>query len=218
MLSVGVGGHVIHGGFGFSSHTHGLALDAVIGANIVLADGSLVHASETENEDLFWAIRGGGSSFGIVTDFEVKTFDTSPDFSWFSIGSDLASRSKEDAVAGLLGFQKVLEEGALTSKLNMRLGVGATAALEVVYHGPEHEARAALEPLVEPLGLLWKSNRTTARQGGWIEMLDSWTYGDPLNLTTEYDGVSSSLLCKFTKLTKIALLRLYLQSGNKAYP
>lgn len=193
--SVGVGGHVIHGGFGFSSHTHGLALDAVIGANVVLADGSLVHASATENEDLFWAVRGGGSSFGIVADFEVETFDVSKNFSWFSIMTDLTSRTPEDAAAGLMGFQQALEDGKLSEKLNMRLGLGSTVALEVVYHGSEKDAREALQPIVEPLGLQWQSNRTTARQGDWIEMLNSWTYGDPLNVTYPWEGVSPVCHC-----------------------
>ena len=188
--SVGSGGHIIHGGFGFSSHTHGLALDAVIGVKVVLADGSLVHASASENTDLFWAIRGGGSSFGIVTEFEINTFDVDQQFSWFMIEADLTSRTKADAVAGLAAFQKVIEEGGMSKKLNMRLGIGATSNLEVVFHGPEDDAREALKPFVEPLGLKWKSNSTSARQGEWLEMLQSWTYGDPLNITDSFPGVS----------------------------
>jgi FAD/FMN-containing dehydrogenase len=63
---VGVGGHALHGGYGVSSHTKGLALDWMVGATIVLANSSVVNVSATENPDLFWAIRGAGSSMGIV--------------------------------------------------------------------------------------------------------------------------------------------------------
>lgn len=198
--SVGSGGHIVHGGFGFSSHTHGLALDAVIGVKVVLADGSLVHASASENTDLFWAIRGGGSSFGIVTEFEINTFDVAHEFSWFMIETDLTSRTKADAVAGLMAFQKVIEDGGLDKKLNMRLGLGATSNLDVVFHGPEDEARAALEPFVAPLGLQWQSRGTRSRQGTWLEMLQEWAFGDPLNITDSfsghYDSYTSSLMTK----------------------
>ncbi|KAK1773163.1 hypothetical protein QBC45DRAFT_102386 [Copromyces sp. CBS 386.78] len=60
---VGVGGHSLHGGFGFSSHTYGLAVDWIAAATVVLANSTVVTASPTENPDLFWALRGAGSNF-----------------------------------------------------------------------------------------------------------------------------------------------------------
>src|ERR1700761_3450357 len=72
---VGVGGHVLHGGWGYSSHNHGLFLDYLEEAEVVLADSSVVTASRTQNEDLFWALRGAGMSFGIVTSFKFRTID-----------------------------------------------------------------------------------------------------------------------------------------------
>jgi hypothetical protein len=68
----GVGGLTLGGGFGWISRTHGLSIDNLLSAEIVTAEGKEVTASAFENPDLFWAIRGGGGNFGIVTSFEFK--------------------------------------------------------------------------------------------------------------------------------------------------
>lgn len=165
----------------------------MIGANVILANGTLVHASVTENTDLFWAIRGGGSSFGIVVEFEFETFDVSEPVSWFTIASNIPSGAKEEAAAALLSWQENLEQGLLPREMNMRVELGAIVTVEVVYHGPEADAREALLPLAEPLLLDWKSNRTKVTEGDWLDMLQSWTYGDPLNITYPYEGVSNPM-------------------------
>ena len=69
--TVGLGGLVLGGGMGYLARKHGLAIDHLRAVEIVLADGSIVRASADEHPDLFWAIRGGGGSFGIVTRFEL---------------------------------------------------------------------------------------------------------------------------------------------------
>lgn len=74
---VGVVGYTLGGGYGWLGRKYGLATDSVRFFELVTADGRLLRASETENSDLFWGLRGGGGSFGIITGMEIKLYPVS---------------------------------------------------------------------------------------------------------------------------------------------
>ena len=92
--TTGVGGLTLGGGLGHLTRKCGLAIDNLLGAEMVLADGEQVTASASENADLFWAIRGGGGNFGVVTSFlfrlhEVGTVIAGPTFWPVESGADV---------------------------------------------------------------------------------------------------------------------------------
>lgn len=113
---VGISGHLLHGGYGWASHNKGLALDWMIGANVVLSNGTEVHCSKTENPDLFWALRGAGSSFGIVTSYELDTFAAPAISTPFSVSLMWKTEEqKKDGLNALVEFSRTAP-----TELNMR--------------------------------------------------------------------------------------------------
>jgi FAD/FMN-containing dehydrogenase len=97
--SVGFGGLATGGGLGFMARKYGLAIDNLLSAQVVTADGRIVNASEDEHADLFWAIRGGGGNFGIITEFHVRLAPVGQ-----VVGGNLILPATREAVRGFLDY------------------------------------------------------------------------------------------------------------------
>jgi hypothetical protein len=141
---VGVGGLATTGGIGFLGRKHGLTIDHVAAAELVLADGRFVRADREQNPDLFWALRGAGGNFGIVTAFELDAYP---------VGDVIFSRMVFAGEAGLLERWAELVERSpreLTSFLTMVSGQeGPIAQTYSVYAGDDVEvAKDALSSML----------------------------------------------------------------------
>jgi FAD/FMN-containing dehydrogenase len=98
--STGIAGFTTGGGIGWLMRKHGLASDNLVGADVVTADGQLVHASPSEHPDLFWGLRGGGGNFGVVTSFEFQLHQVGP-----TVLSGLAFYPADEAEQVLRGYR-----------------------------------------------------------------------------------------------------------------
>ena len=146
--SVGVGGLTLTGGIGWKVRKYGLALDNVVAAEVVLADGTVVQASAKENPELFWAIRGGGGNFGIVTSFEFAAHPTTDVFY-----GKIAFPASE-AAGVLQGWADYLRSAPdeLTSVVNLANpsagGPEAPVEVYVAFDGDDPELAAdAIDPI-----------------------------------------------------------------------
>ncbi|MEP6262693.1 MAG: FAD-binding oxidoreductase [Gillisia sp.] len=155
--SIGIGGLTLGGGSGYLSRKFGLTLDSLISAEIVTADGKIVIASESENEDLFWAIRGGGGNFGIVTSFKFRLHEVGPEVLFFQAYFPFKESSKilkfyrefmEDAPEELQCYAFFLNVPPV-DPFPKEFHGKTTCALVACYAGDPQKGKAVLQPLVE---------------------------------------------------------------------
>ncbi|KAK1975186.1 FAD binding domain-containing protein [Colletotrichum cereale] len=192
--SVGTSGHSIHGGFGFSSHLDGLAADWIVEATVVTADGKAVKASQSQNADLFWAIRGAGSSFGIVTEFKFNTFSAPSVVTWYKVPFTL---KKDKLIAALVAFQ-TYAQGDMPAELNMRAVITPdSTSFDGLYFGTEAQTRSVLKKFLSPLGI--DVGGATITLTDWVGQLEHYA-GQELDQTGPQSATdtfyASSLMTK----------------------
>lgn len=150
--SVGFGGLTTGGGIGFMARKYGLTIDHLISAEVVTAAGEIVTASETEHPDLFWAIRGGGGNFGVITEFTFRLTAVAQ-----ILGGDLILPATREVIRGYLEYTVSAPDELSTIGNLMRVApvpfvpeelVGQLAFVVIVaWAGDIEEGERALAPL-----------------------------------------------------------------------
>jgi FAD/FMN-containing dehydrogenase len=153
--NTGIAGLTLGGGFGYLTRRFGWTCDNVRSMEVVTAEGRIVRASESENADLFWGLRGGGGNFGVVTSFEYTLYPVGPEI----MGGAIAWRA-EDAAEVLKLYRRIAEQAPteLTLVAAMRLAPPAPwlpkeihgkpiILLVVCDTGPMAEAAARVAPI-----------------------------------------------------------------------
>ena len=156
--TTGVGGLTLGGGLGHLTRKYGLAIDNLVAAELVLASGERARASAEENADLYWAIRGGGGNFGVVTSFTFKLHPVStvfagPTFWPVELGAEVLSVYREflpsapRELNGFFCFATVPPAPPFPEELHLRKACGVVWC----HVGSEEEATRAMAPLMDAL-------------------------------------------------------------------
>ena len=160
-----------------------MAVDWIAGATVVLANATVVNASETENQDLFWALRGSGSNFGIVASFRFKTFAAPSLVTTFEI--NLAWKNASAIVEGWGHLQDWLMAD-MSEELNMRvLGNGFQTQLQGMYYGNSSNLKTAVQPLLDKLN----STLSNVEESDWMEAFEHYAYSQEIDITRPYKQV-----------------------------
>jgi len=187
---VGIGGHASFGGFGYVSRLWGMTLDVITSMNVVLANGTIVTASEAQNPELFWGMRGAGPSFGITTSITVKTFPAPPSATVFLYTWDVTAATASsflDAyqsfslgrVSPGFGSEFLLTKGSKKGRINI--------VLQGVWFGPAKDFESIIDPLLEKIGQEPQNQEITP--GTFIDSVAFFGDNDgKLNTTGTPDG------------------------------
>lgn len=155
----GIGGLTLGGGYGWLSPTYGLTIDNLLSATVVLADGRIVAASETENSDLFWALRGAGHNFGVVVDFTYRVYEQKNEV---FCGALAFTQDKLESVVEVLNThlaQPDINSGAVCVFAPMPTSPKPMVVTIIFYNGPEDAGRGhfaglfALDPVLDDTGM-----------------------------------------------------------------
>ncbi|KAK7446364.1 hypothetical protein VKT23_014570 [Stygiomarasmius scandens] len=151
---VGIGGHSAFGGYGFTSRQWGLALDPIFAINAVLANGTIIRASQDSNPDLFWALRGAAPSFAITTSIELNTFAAPSHAIVFQYTWQLDYEAAGKALLAFQDFSLAGPPAVMGSEINLGRGDSrGSVSLTLVggWYDDESGLEAALEPFLSQM-------------------------------------------------------------------
>ena len=156
--TTGVAGLTLGGGTGYLTRRYGLTIDNLVEADLVLADGSVVTASKAENPDLFWALRGGGGNFGVVTSFLFQAHPVNMIFGgpvfWEAKDAPAVMRTYRDYLPEApedLGAFVGLKTVPSTDPFPREYWGKRACAIISCYNGSEEDGRKAMAPLLDNL-------------------------------------------------------------------
>lgn len=193
--TVGIGGHALCGGFGPTSRKWGMTTDNIVGATVVLANGTAVQTSQDQQAHLFWGLRGAGSYFGIVTELTIKTFDVDHPTTFLEYRWTSSLQNLDDMIKLLEGIQSF----ALWDKLPAELGFhiqarppgrndppGGTIAVHMrgLFLGPKDILRRQIMPQLwrelESRGLPGQPDSIIERESSYLHVMEDWDdFGSP---------------------------------------
>ena len=173
---VGVGGLTLGGGFGWLLRRHGLAIDNLVAARVVTADGRLLTASPDEHPELFWALRGAGGNFGVVVDFEFVAQPVP------TVHFGTVAYEPEDVGEVLTRWRDAMRAAPdeLTSTL-LLTPAGPTVLL--CYAGEPGTPEAQVDDVLEPLLTLGRVTRATIAERRYGEILEAAAHPPGLRMT-----------------------------------
>lgn len=215
---VGLGGHATIGGLGPPGRMWGSALDHVVGATVVLANGSIVTVSDTENADLFWALKGAGASFGIITEFKIRTHpapDNMVQYSYTFSGKPFAKHSDR-----LKKWQALVAEPTLDRRLASQIIITEVGMIiEGTFFGTEAEFEALDIKSVFPEF----SDSKVVVFNNWLGILSHWADSTTLQIV---GGLPSYMNAQSVPVTPKTLIPdsaidnffVYLDTAEKGTP
>ncbi|KAL5391115.1 hypothetical protein PMIN06_008536 [Paraphaeosphaeria minitans] len=169
---VGIGGHSTHGGYGTTSRSWGLAMDAIIAADVVLANGTLIKASSTQNSEIYWGIRGAAESLGIIVNFYMQTRAAPESVTYFAIPWTGMFAKQSTFTDGWLRLQEIARNSSI---IDNRISFGVyldnsdTFSLSGYFSGTVAEFNSKILP--EFLRNMPPAGTATVKSYGWYDYL-----------------------------------------------
>ncbi|ORY17984.1 hypothetical protein BCR34DRAFT_621631 [Clohesyomyces aquaticus] len=168
---VGIGGHATHGGYGHTSRNWGLAMDTIVGVDVVLANGTMVKVSSTQYPSIFWAVRGAADSFGVAVNFYMQTNPAPTSVTYFEFSFPTMFNAKKTFTNSFLHLQDFAKNSSVIDN-RISFGIymdGSSYSVSGAFFGTVSEFNTKIKP--ELLRSLPTPSTPKVQSYGWIDYL-----------------------------------------------